>query len=548
MADDDGEKMPLPVEELLLQVFETGENDPVPEPAHEYPEALLQQSSKGIKLYNSFQSFHKQFVAENDPTSIIRWTNSSIQTAERAVVERWLSSDHEVNEVLKEAKQDDGGIRRTNSLAKGLNTLFSWSTGDSYVKAKRKEIAKRNVADVETEIKKETPIILESLATQLKIKVDRHSFTNKLNQIVELESNKFIHDRIKVIKDHHTMKITQMIHERKRKDHQLRLRRLQEKEEEYERALRAAVTEQSQVRNSGFFGAIFGYSGTSASHNHHQSTPSQTPVPSRSSSETVVSSTSSNSKNAKKRFSFLPWGTNRLEKNEMVFDLDKEQLGKKHKQEEDTFENFEESPPNVNKETEEEADEFEEFESSPLPEGNSSSSAAKATGESSKTVKPPKEPLKESVKPSKKSVKSVKASKEPAKAVKPTKSDVDEFTDLQGSPSPKPSTAKSLFENVNTPLPILAPKIRSPTAKSFLASHTPILSPTIRSPSETIPSQPTPQPVIFGFDELDHFKVNETANDDLNHRFLPIQTTNSDQIIDLGPTTYSTNDENLLNL
>lgn len=518
MADDSVEKIPLPVDELLRGVFQNSAYGPVSDQDHGYAEGLLQLSNKGVKLYNSLQSFHKQFIPDTDPTSIIRWTNSSMRTAERLVVERWMSSDHEVN--LATIKPAPGSTRRPNSIAKGLNTLFSWSTGDDYVKRERvmakrdgkgkqkEEEEKKEVNGVKRDEGSKEDVIRQKLTSQLNLQDNRGSVTNKLNRIVERESNKFIHDRIKVIKDHHTMKITQMIHERKRKDHQLRLRRLQEKEEEYEIALRAAVTEQSQVRYGGFLGSIFGYSGTSASHNHHQFARSPTQSrshsrSSRSSSETVVDSVVSNSsgsRGARKRFSFLPWAA-KPEKNEMVFDIDQERAGEDNEQKEEEGKKQEQKE--ADNEPEENEDEFENF--------------AEAPPESEPETKP--------------------------------------------KPKPKPNPLDSPLPNIHTPLPTLTPTDRSqtpiltPTGRNQpsvlspqIRSQTPTLSPQIRVQSGTQNNtiHANSEPVIFGFDELDHFKVN-TPKNDLDHRFLPVQTTDSDKIIDLGPSN-PTHDENLLNL
>lgn len=78
------------------------------------------------------------------------------------------------------------------------------------------------------------------------LEIPKESITNKLNRIVDRESNKFIHKRIQLIKAHHSEQISKEIHERKRKDHERHLNKLKEKEEEYERALQAATSEQGK--------------------------------------------------------------------------------------------------------------------------------------------------------------------------------------------------------------------------------------------------------------------------------------------------------------
>lgn len=336
-----------------------------------YPESILQQTEKGTKLYNSLQSFNKQFISNNDQTRIIQWTNSTIQVAERLIVDQWINSDHDISSQQNKQNIQQGdskisnNIRRSKTISQNSNskTLFSWSTGDSHLKYRKRELEQRghkrsisspgnsvavdngngythnsNIRKDDMKSIKEEAIQDSSLASRLNLSTPKVSITNRLNKVIEQESNKFIHDRIQLIKTHHNEQISKKIHQRKRKDHELHLKRLREKEEEYETALRAAMTDQNQVRQGGFFGSIFGLSSMNAtSKNHQQSFDSPSSRPSSESRHSsTYDATSSNNNNTilpnkSKRFSFLPatgmslWGSapkspesNRKEK---VFDL-----------------------------------------------------------------------------------------------------------------------------------------------------------------------------------------------------------------------------------
>lgn len=377
--EEGGLKAPCPdIEVLLSQLLEgqgISEESSLSDQKKDYPESLLQQTDKANKYYSSFQRFTKQFIPETDSTSIIRWNNSSIETTQRLIVEKWANTnfDRRITESDPqgdaETKADDnGGLRRSKTLSKNTSgkSLFSWSTGDSYIKARKKELEQRrnganlnaptnghkrsvstpNASALSTAPKpiarkneqlrfvKEELIQESDLGKKLNLGTPDASVMNKLNMIVEKESNSFIHKRIQLIRAHHSEQISRKIHERKRRDHEKHLRRLREKEEEYETALRAAMLGQNHVRNSGFFGSLFGFNSMNVSHNHQsrESLHSSSSRPSIDNSRPSTSEQNSQSSTKRsKRFSFIPvsglslWGSPKADTKEKIFDLEDEQ-------------------------------------------------------------------------------------------------------------------------------------------------------------------------------------------------------------------------------
>lgn len=201
-----------------------------------YPESLLQQTDKANKLYTAFQRHTKQFVPEGDPTSVLRWTHSTIHHVDQHIVDNWSASAPSVSE---------HAVNRSQSV-KHASTLFTWSTGSHERRGHRRTTS--------------TPTELKVAAKPERyhapvpyIKPTGRAVTNKLNQIIEKEANGFIRDRIQRIKAHHRDQISEQINERKRQDHELHLRRLKEKEEEYDRQFNAAMHD----KPLGFFGLFF---------------------------------------------------------------------------------------------------------------------------------------------------------------------------------------------------------------------------------------------------------------------------------------------------
>lgn len=309
------------LQELLDIIFE---ETPIPvektDHTPEYPESLLQQTQKANKYYNSFQGLTRQFVDEgNVQPDVVRWSNSVIQVTLKSIVENWQTVD--VQGTAESTENENGDEYRTLGQSTA-NTLFSWSSGDSYIESRKRELQFRNSQPNNTatkngsvhrkkdnsETNKETDTNSDNLKKKLHLEIPKESITNKLNRIVDRESNKFIHKRIQLIKAHHSEQISKEIHERKRKDHERHLNKLKEKEEEYERALQAATSEQG--KQNGFFGSLFGFNVGSNNNSHNIDLPPEidNPFPSRN----MTSSPSGKNK----RFSFLPtaglslWGNN----------------------------------------------------------------------------------------------------------------------------------------------------------------------------------------------------------------------------------------------
>lgn len=271
----------------------------------QYPEAILQLTAHGNKYYGSFQSYSKQFIPD-ESRGMVRWPNSTIESTQRTIINAWSGSD----DTTKQKNLGTPGGASGNSLSKSLgkaNKLFKWSSGDAYIEARKQELQRRkgavhaNVDDME-KLSIETPS--KSPAKRaIKITVPKESVINNLNRAVEAESNKFIHSRIQKIKHHHSEAIKKQIHERKRHDHELHLKRLKMKEEEYERELQASLA--SQQKQSGFLGSLFGFSFSSSQQpdlglQQNNSTTSVDAVPQAESGGATTSSLKS------KRFSLLP--------------------------------------------------------------------------------------------------------------------------------------------------------------------------------------------------------------------------------------------------
>lgn len=303
MSGEDSQQGPLQCDEhdikstidLINNLFQEDQNILNPQPRENvYPELLLQENSNVNRYYNYFQRNSRQFIDDTSDGKVVRWTDSSIEILTKLIIESWINGDSEHSENLK-LKQE------SKKLAVSPPTgLFSWSSGDSYIQARRKAIQDTEYRADEIISSKNESLNDDSNTNEssnkfsnIKFTTSNKSITNQLNYVVEIEANKFIHARIQVIKAHHNEQMSRQIHERKRKDHEITLQKLKQKEEESETLLREATNEQNS-KNNGFFGSLFGFG---ASVNNP---------------ETQVSEQLNNLKGseglAKKRFSFLPKG------------------------------------------------------------------------------------------------------------------------------------------------------------------------------------------------------------------------------------------------
>lgn len=274
-----------------------------------YTEKLLHLSNKSNKYYSSFQSYNKQFI-ESQGGTIVRWSNSAIESTSRIFIDSWEASDHK--------KLSDKSDKSKDKFSNGT-ALFSWSSSDAYVEKRKRELQIQRGELVKEAILNKT----ETTPTAKQTPHTKESMTYKLNLIAEREANKFVHSRIQLIKEHHSDEMNKQIHDRRRKDHEMHLKKLKLKEEEYDRQLQALSLEnKSNGTASAFFNSLFGLSSDSTS---NLSAPGElapsTADTSNSTTTSVTSRTTVNSKSSNtplvgsknKRFSFLPlgamWGT-----------------------------------------------------------------------------------------------------------------------------------------------------------------------------------------------------------------------------------------------
>lgn len=221
------------VDGLIAQLF-THALDLPPKLEHIYAEHLLHQTENGNKYLGSLQQYTRQFINEDNQNSVVQFSHSNLQKLLQEKVNRWDDTD-----ITPTTQQD------STQASNAANSLFSWSSGDSYIAARKREL-QRKIESPE----KPRPV---------EIRRPRASIAQKLNRVVERESNRFIQDRIELIKAHHSKQASRKVDERKRRDHEMHLHRINRKEEEYEKALQAAIASQNMSRQSGFFGSLFGF-------------------------------------------------------------------------------------------------------------------------------------------------------------------------------------------------------------------------------------------------------------------------------------------------
>lgn len=130
------------------------------------------------------------------------------------------------------------------------NKLFVWSSSDSYIQEKKRQLQLRKSTEGKPSSQShkpsapaedkpvETDAKFSTLQSELHLRLSTEKVNNKLSKSIEIEANKFIHARIQKIRDHHSEQMMKQINERKRKDHEIYLQRLKLKEEEYEKSIR----------------------------------------------------------------------------------------------------------------------------------------------------------------------------------------------------------------------------------------------------------------------------------------------------------------------
>lgn len=237
-----------------------------------YPEQLLHSTEFGNKYYVAFQSMTRQFYEDEnaDTGSIMQFRHSKMSALLRQKVLFWDDKEHEPRANIP----GDEPISRPSAVreSSAASSLFAWSSGDKYIAARKKELRRKStLASTSGKTGTELPEPSVSAATKPDVSVKTApntvkeykpprgpNFTHRLTALVESESNRFIQDRIRLIKDHHRQQAAKKIDERRKRDHEIHLRRVQLKEEKYENILKAAIAVQNTKRNSGFFGSLFG--------------------------------------------------------------------------------------------------------------------------------------------------------------------------------------------------------------------------------------------------------------------------------------------------
>lgn len=251
--------MALELEQLLEQVF-SGQPEPS-EPSANFqerilPENILHSAPHAGKYYGSFQQLTRQFVDGESHGNVVQFSTSKLDHLLREKVNAWNnSSEHEPRPASASRDMD---LLAPTTVQGGAGSLFSWSTSDTSIAARKRQLQQRSATSLSLEGKNSSSLDTRPTLPLPANRVTKPSVMQRLNRIVEKESNKFIQDRIEVIKAHHRKEASKKVDERKRRDHEMRLQRIKQKEEEYEQSLKNAIAMQSNHRQSGFFGSLFG--------------------------------------------------------------------------------------------------------------------------------------------------------------------------------------------------------------------------------------------------------------------------------------------------
>lgn len=257
--------MPPTIEELVDGLLpnnsKAAETAAAKNAAPVYPELLLHQLGNANRYYNSFQRYTRQFVANTSQNNVLQFSHSRLGLLLALKVLAWDQVDSEFS--TTQLHTEPG--RRTAAALISLgtaNSLFSWALGEKYILARKLELQNKSTNSSSSSPK---PKELQK-ATTPPISRYKQSMTQRISNVVEKESNKFIQDRIQIIKAHHLEQASRKIDERKKRDHELYLRRIRNKENEYEQAIKAAIASKDlEKRSLGIFGSLFGINSKSIS-------------------------------------------------------------------------------------------------------------------------------------------------------------------------------------------------------------------------------------------------------------------------------------------
>ncbi|RLV95225.1 hypothetical protein JA1_001162 [Spathaspora sp. JA1] len=237
------------------------------EPQHDYShvELLLQLTAHSNKYYVQFQSHAREFI--DIPTSsesqIYRWTGSSIELAQSAVLDHWVS---------QKVKQPAGGVGESGKSGAGggarSSMLFSWSSTDASIESRRAKLNKGPRSNSIITAPTITPIEQRKidLLQKLNMPCKTTEFTGKLSRIVESESTRFMNARVQLIRTRNSEYMNKLISERKKKDHELHLQKLKQMEMEQAESEKSLVPPES--KGGGLFG-LFGFGGSSSTMGSH---------------------------------------------------------------------------------------------------------------------------------------------------------------------------------------------------------------------------------------------------------------------------------------
>ncbi|KAF6068977.1 hypothetical protein FOB64_003614 [Candida albicans] len=303
--DDENENQVDPLK-VIDTLFNDYDYDPKDTPSsitttdHIYPELILQESEHGNKYYSCFQSYNRQFI--NDPTTtttttnninhhseIVRWTGSTIELTASIILDNWLNQSSGNG---TKSNNNSGSNSTTTTSKRHIsrpNALFVWASTDEYIEERKKELRRLQklkdngqdqTQDKSQQIqngtnnrptddsknknnsstgKSKQDIVKQNLKQKLDIEFSNVAINNKLNRIIEIESNKFIHARIQRIKAHYSEQMEKQINERKRKDQELYLKKLKLKEEEYEQESSLRSKNSTNSGGGTFLGNLFGF-------------------------------------------------------------------------------------------------------------------------------------------------------------------------------------------------------------------------------------------------------------------------------------------------
>lgn len=242
------------IDELVDSLLPTTQTEDTPkndytDSSRVYPELLLYKLAHANKLYHSFQKYTRQFMADAPQINIVHFADSDLGLQLAQKVHAWDLVDSTSN------NQETSPLRWSFGGSRQANALFAWSSGDKYISARKLELQNKSAkAGLLERQASSTPPPSPSAATRL-----RPSMTHRINTLVENESNKFIQERIQIIKAHHIEQVSRKIDERKKRDHELYFRRVKNKESQYEKAIKEAIASKGLERRSlGLFGSLFG--------------------------------------------------------------------------------------------------------------------------------------------------------------------------------------------------------------------------------------------------------------------------------------------------